>query len=384
MRLLVVSHSSVTPINQQIYAEIRKITGWGITLLVPETWKDEFGNTLRARQWPGSEVDLVKSPVYPNGNIIFHAYRHSLKRLFSQVRFNAVYVNHEPYGLATAQLCWANNRYSRLPFGFYSCQNIRKDYPPPFRWLETMVYRSSQFAFPITEAVAEVLRAKGFTGNLTVCPLPFDSELYRPRSETEFPSRLRRDGNEVLIGYVGRIVEAKGLRTLVEALELLPRSGWKLAVAGAGPFEVEFAELIRSKGLAGQVLPLLGFVPHEETPRYLAAFDLLVLPSETQPNWKEQFGRVIVEALACGTPIIGSDSGEIPNLVLASGGGLVFPERNSAALADKLRTMISDPVLRQRCAENGRQWALRFASLPAVGARMAKAIERVFEKRPTS
>jgi glycosyltransferase involved in cell wall biosynthesis len=380
MRLLVVSHSSVTPINQQIYAEIRKITGWDITLLVPETWKDEFGNRLRATSWAGSEVDLVKSPVYPNGNIIFHAYCHSLKRLFAGTRFNAVYVNHEPYGLATAQLCWANNRYSRLPFGFYSCQNIRKDYPPPFRWLETMVYRSSQFAFPITEAVAEVLRAKGFTGNLTVCPLPFDSELYRPRSETEFPSRLRRDGNEVLIGYVGRIVEAKGLRTLVEALELLPRSGWKLAVVGAGPFEGEFAELIRSKGLAGQVLQL-GFVPHEETPLYLAAFDLLVLPSETQQNWKEQFGRVIVEALACGTPVIGSDSGEIPNLVGASGGGLVFPERNSAALAEKLRTMISKPTIRKHYSEIGRLWALKFASLPTVAARMAEAIDEVLLKR---
>jgi glycosyltransferase involved in cell wall biosynthesis len=380
MRLLVVSHSSVTPTNQQIYGEIRKITGWEITLLVPEIWKDEFGNAVRARRWPGAELDLVKAPVYPNGNIIFHAYCHSLKRLFSRVRFNAVYVNHEPYGISTAQLCWANNRYGRLPFGFYSCQNLQKSYPPPFRWLESMVYRSSQFAFPITEAVAEVLRTKGYTGNLTVCPLPFDPELYRPRSETEFPSGLGKNRNEVLIGYAGRIVEAKGLRTLVEALELLPRSGWKLAVVGAGPFESELGELIRNKGLASRVLQV-GFVPHEETPHYLAAFDLLVLPSETQQNWKEQFGRVILEALACGTPVIGSDSGEIPNLIGASGGGLVFPERNPAALAEKLRTMISNPTVRKHYSENGRQWALKFASLPTVAARMADAIERVLLKR---
>jgi glycosyltransferase involved in cell wall biosynthesis len=379
MRLFVVSHSCVTPINQQIYAEIRRLTGWDITLLVPETWKDEFGNTLRATNWPGFEVDLVKAPVHLNGNIIFHAYRVNLKRLLSQGRFNAVYVNHEPYGISTAQLCWANIRYSRLPFGFYSCQNIRKNYPPPFGWLETMVYRSSRFAFPITKAVAEVLRSKGYTGDLTVCPLPFDPKLYHPRSEADYPSRLRKNGSEVLIGYVGRIVEAKGLRTLVEALDLLPRAGWKLAVVGAGPFESEFGELIRSKGLAGQVLQI-GFVPHEETPRYLAAFDLLVLPSETQPNWKEQFGRVIVEALACGVPVIGSDSGEIPNLVLSSGGGIVFPERNAAAFADRLKTMISDQTLRRRYAENGRQWALNYASLPAVGARMAEAIERVLKK----
>jgi glycosyltransferase involved in cell wall biosynthesis len=379
MRLLVVSHSCVTPINQQIYVEIRKLTGWDLTLLVPDTWKDEFGNTVRATKWHGFEVDLVKTPVHPNGNIIFHTYGLNLRRLLSTGRFDAIYVNHEPYGLSTAQLCWANNRYSRLPFGFYSCQNIRKNYPPPFSCLENMVYRSSRFAFPITEAVAAVLRSKGYTGDLTVCPLPFDPQLYRPRSEAESPPLLRRDGREVLIGYVGRIVEAKGLRTLLEALSLLPCLRWRLAVVGAGPFESAFTELVRSKGLENQVLSL-GFVSHEETPRYLAAFDVLVLPSETQPNWKEQFGRVIVEALACGTPVIGSDSGEIPNLVLSSGGGLVFPERDAVAFAETLRAMVSDRTLQRRCAETGRKWALSYASLPAVSARMAEAIARSLQK----
>jgi glycosyltransferase involved in cell wall biosynthesis len=379
MRLLVVSHSCVTPINQQIYAEIQKLTGWDITLLVPDTWKDEFGNKLGATKGHDFEVDLMKTPVHLNGNIIFHTYGLNLRRLLSKRRFDAIYVNHEPYGLSTAQLCWANNRYSRLPFGVYSCQNIKKNYTPPFCWLENMVYQSSRFAFPITEAVATVLRSKGYTGDLTVCPLPFDPRLYRPRLDAESPPILRRDAREVLIGYVGRIIEAKGLRTLLEALALLPHLRWRLAVVGTGPFESAFTELVRSKGFENQVLTL-GFVSHEETPRYLAAFDVLVLPSETQPSWKEQFGRVIVEALACGTPVIGSDSGEIPNLVLSSGGGLVFPERDAAAFAETLRAMVGDRTLRRRCAEIGRKWALSYASLPAVSARMAEAIARSLQK----
>ena len=190
MKLLIVSHSCVTPINQQIYAEIRKLTGWDLTLLVPETWKDEFGNVLEATTWPGFDVKLIKSPVRLNGNIIFHSYRLNLKRLLAEDKFDAIYVNQEPYGLSTAQLCWANNRSSRVPFGFYSCQNIHKHYPPPFSWMERMVYQSSQFAFPITEAVAQVIRAKGFKGDLTVCPLPFDPQLYHPYPEEEIPAAL--------------------------------------------------------------------------------------------------------------------------------------------------------------------------------------------------
>src|SRR5260370_4879698 len=225
-----------------------------------------------------------------------------------------------------------------------------------------MVYRTSRFAFPIAEAVAEVLRSKGYTGDLTVCPLPFDPQLYYPYPKDEIPPVLQRNGKELLIGYVGRIVEAKGLRTLVKALEQLPRAGWKLAVVGTGPFEAEFAELIQTAGLTDNVIRF-GFVPHKETPRYLAAFDILVLPSETQPNWKEQFGRVVVEALACGTPVVGSDSGEIPNLISSSGGGILFPERNAAAFAEALKKMIWDQNLRQICAEKGRQWAIKNISL---------------------
>jgi len=96
VRLLIVSHSCVTPINQQIYAEIRKLTGWDFTLLVPETWNDEFGNIIQAANWPGFDVKLIKAPVHRNGNIIFHAYRVNLKRLLS-----GLFLPEHPQGLST-------------------------------------------------------------------------------------------------------------------------------------------------------------------------------------------------------------------------------------------------------------------------------------------
>lgn len=374
LRILVVSHSCARAINQQVYAEIARQTGWEFTLLVPADWRDEFGNHVEEGLWPGFKAELVKTPVFRNGDIILHAYRRRLQRWLCERHFEAIYVNHEPYALATAQVCLANRGRHRVPLGFYSCQNINKRYPLPFRWLERWVYRSSQFAFPITEAVAVVLRDKGYRGSMTVAPLPLDPQLYRPRPPEEAPNPLQARSAGFLIGYVGRMVEAKGLRTLVRALQRLRAESWMLAVIGTGPFEEQFDTLVREEGIAERVLRL-GFVPHEETPCYLAAFDVLVVPSETQPNWKEQFGRVIVEALACGTPVIGSDSGEIPNLISRSGGGVVFPERNAEALAAALRRMMHEESLRSQCGVVGRRWAKEQVSVEAVAGTMAGAIQ---------
>ena len=376
MQLLVVSHPCTTPINQQIYAELEQQTGWKITLIIPDQWKDEFGNTLEGGVWPGLEANIEKVPVWKNGHIVLHVYKRNWTGFFKRNPFDAIYVHNEPYALAAAQICWANARTLRAPFGFYSAQNILKQYPPPFSWLEKMVYKQSAYAFPITEAVEEVLLAKKFRGRSTVCPLPLDPEIYRPRGSEEDRRLVPREENEVIIGYVGRIVEPKGLRTLAVALPSLRDLRWKLIVIGKGDFEETFRRLLKDGGVMDRV-DFLGFVPHVETPRYLSAFDLLVVPSETQPNWKEQFGRVITEAMACGTPVVGSSSGEIPNLIYKSDGGLVFPEKNADELAKCLRSLMTQESLRQEYAEKGRKWVEREVSLSAVAKKMAATFEEV-------
>jgi glycosyltransferase involved in cell wall biosynthesis len=373
MKLLVVSHSCATATNQQLYAELEELTGWDLTLVIPADWRDEFGNSLDQAAYPGLKGRVIKVPVLANGNIILHAYRKRWGAFLREENPDAIYVNHEPYAVATAQVCLAAGREST--FGFYSCQNIRKTYPPPFSQMEKMVYRRSRFAFPITDAVAEVLREKGFQGENCVCALPLDPELYRPRGPEADLKLLPRKPGEIVIGFVGRLVESKGLRTLAQALAMVGDLPWKLVLIGKGEFEDEFRALLAKDGLAGRA-EFLGYIAHEKTPDYLSAFDLLVLPSETQPNWKEQFGRVITEAFSSGTAVIGSDSGEIPNLIRASRGGIIFPERNAQALAGALREMILHPELRQQHSTQGREWVKDNVSLRAIAGRMAATIER--------
>jgi glycosyltransferase involved in cell wall biosynthesis len=96
--------------------------------------------------------------------------------------------------------------------------------------------------------------------------------------------------------------------------------------------------------------------PSLEMPGIIAGFDCLVLPSRTRPNWKEQFGRVLIEAMACGVPVVGSTSGELPNVIGEAGG--LFAEGDAAALAAKLHGLWQDPARRARWAAAGRERVL--------------------------
>jgi glycosyltransferase involved in cell wall biosynthesis len=91
-------------------------------------------------------------------------------------------------------------------------------------------------------------------------------------------------------------------------------------------------------------------------PTYYHQLDALVLPSRTRPNWKEQFGRVLVEAMACGVPVIGSDSGEIPYVI--GDAGLIFPEGQIEILRAHLSRLLADPDLRADLTRRGRERVL--------------------------
>ncbi len=375
MKVLVVSHPCANPINQGIFAALKKLTGGNLTLISPAAWRDEFGNQLDEPPLRELAGAFEKVPVFGNGNIILHVYRKNWGRYLAEKQFDLIYMHHEPYALATAQICLANSRLQRpAAFGFYSAQNLHKSYPPPISWLEKAVYRSSRFAFPVSCEVGRVLERKGFSGTICVSPLPVDLAHYYPRGKSAAEVFFSKEG-QVVLGYVGRLVEAKGLKTLAAGLGKIRDLNWRMVVIGTGDFREGFSNLLQEEGLASRV-DFLGYVPHAKTPEYLSAMDLVVVPSETQAGWKEQFGRIVVEAMACGTMVIGSDSGEIPVLLGESKGGMVFPERDAGALAECLRLACKNQFMRNSLAVSGKEWVVKFMSLEVVAGRMAETMRK--------
>jgi glycosyltransferase involved in cell wall biosynthesis len=100
----------------------------------------------------------------------------------------------------------------------------------------------------------------------------------------------------------------------------------------------------------------LGQVPSTEAPNYYRRMDVLVLPSLTRPNWVEQFGRVLIEAMACGVAVVGSSSGEIPWVV--GDAGVIFPEGDAEALRGVLAGLLADGDRRGELARRGRERVL--------------------------
>lgn len=224
-------------------------------------------------------------------------------------------------------------------------QNILHNYPPPFNWLEQRAFRRVDAAYACSDTVVEVLRAKGFEKPAPIVTFGVDTEAFRPRTE-----RWRRPDGPPTIGFIGRMLPGKGLNVLASALAQIKGEAWRLLVVGEGPEREVFEQQLRDAGLRDRA-EFTGAIDFALVPEYFHQLDLMVIPTETTKRIREQFGRVIVEAMASGVPVIGSTCGAIPEVI--GDAGLVFPEGNVDALATALRQLLSDEALRERIVQAG-------------------------------
>jgi glycosyltransferase involved in cell wall biosynthesis len=374
LKLLVVSHPCVEPLNQEFFARV-EAKGWEVSIITPARWRGEYGQRAAAR-WHHFRGRLLPAPVMLSGNVPLHLYRARLARIIHVERPDAIYVHHEPYGAATAQAFLASRRLRHISIGFFSCQNLAKRYPWPFSSFERYVYARASFAFPVSRAVAEVLRRKGYEGPLDIIPFGIDTRHYAANG---MALNRRRPDHGLTVGYVGRLSATKGIDTLLDAVRLLKTRGVRARIIGDGPAAAALKLRASELGI-GEAITWTGYVPHEQTPGQYQAMDVLVVPSRTGPRWKEQFGRVVIEALAGGTPVVTSDSGELPELVHATGGGWTFPEGNATALAGRLAALHDDPAARLERGERGRTAVVERFDLDPLATRFMQAIERAMER----
>ena len=352
-RVLLISHTCQSRAEGHSRAErLAEFEDIDLRVLVPDRWR-HYGRWRRPDPPRGDtfayDIQPVAWPWAWPAQAYLHWYPHLLQTL-REFRPDVIDLWEEPWGLVSAQTCWLRDRF--LPDAKIISeteQNINRVLPPPFEALRRYCLHRADFAVARSGEALDVLRAKGYAGPGEVVPNAVDAALFRPLDRAQCRRDLGISG--FVVGYVGRLVEEKGLTDMIEALAFCPEDV-QCVFVGSGPMESALRQQAAALGKEAQVHFLPGR-PQNELPPLMNAFDALALVSRTTPTWKEQFGRVIIEAHACGTPVLGSDSGAIPEVVGSS--GLIVPERNPAALAEAIMQFHAHPEQTRLMGRNGRK-----------------------------
>jgi glycosyltransferase involved in cell wall biosynthesis len=345
MRVLRISHASLTPaLRERERALVRRHPNVDLEVVTTERWREA---EVDVEATDDDLFPVTKSRARLSKHIQLFAYDpRSIVAALRRHEPDLIDLNHEPYSVACAEvltLCrWLVPR-AAVVIG--ACQNIFHRYPPPFSWMERRALKRADAVAVCSATVCEVLGAKGFDRQAFVIPFGVNTEVFRPSRPLDRESR-----GALTIGYVGRMLPGKGLNILADALGKLEPESWKLLVVGDGPERKNFEEALAARGLLNRA-EFLGAISYEKVPDIYQRVDLLVMPTQTTKRIREQFGRVLVEAMASAVPVIGSTCGAIPEVI--GDAGLVVPEGDPDALADALRKLLLDGALRERLARAG-------------------------------
>ena len=302
-------------------------------LVLPSVWK-EFGRTIAAEPAQETEGSVHVLPIrLPHAgpmNWYLHFYS-GLRRLLRKLDPDVIHLWEEPWSIVALQ---AQLLRGPAALVLEVDQNILKRLPPPFEAIRKYVLRHTDHVLSRSPDATAVVRARGYRGPVT--PVGYGVDL-----ATFTPSPVTSRNDTFRIGYVGRLVEEKGLD---DALDALAISGApvSLSIMGEGPHEAKLRRRVDELALNDRVT-FRGWGPPAEVGAFLQGLDALVLLTRTTKAVREQFGRVIIEAQACGVPVVGSTCGAIPDIV--GDGGWIVPERDGAALRDLLNKIARDPAL---------------------------------------
>ena len=369
MRVLVASLS-----NLGYFAEYLARRGHEAALYQPR--RVDLGD-FRQEPIEAGSSRLVLAPVWPRRPYPYSRFLSAFVPLLRDFRPDVVYLVGEPSELAVAQLARLTRRYSpQTRLVGFSFENVDRQWHGFPRSLRARAERETLSRLDLivaaTNTAREHLIRRGFPAErLRVVHLGLDPDFYAGRDGLPVRAQLGLMSDDFLIGFVGRLVPEKGADVLLQALAQLPASH-RLLLIGSGRAEAELRGLATDLGVEERV-HWAGRLSREEVANHLAACQALVLPSRSIPQWQEQFGLVLAEAMLSGVPVVGSSSGAIPEVIGEA--GLVFPEGEAPALAECLRRLQTDPALGEELRRKGKERARHHFSEESFLGGIAAAIE---------
>lgn len=336
----------------------------------PAVWRDDLLAATQSGRDSG--LDQVALPMLGRPNDPHRAVYRTLEFGLRQFRPDIIHAEEEPDSLAALHIAWARRLSApRARLILNTWQNIDRARRPAVAWVARQCLQAADAVLCANQEAQGILQRQHYQGYTEVLPaVGVDTETFRPCPD-------KPQSRSFVVGYAGRFVREKGLHMLLEAVSKTDPA-LELRLIGAGPEQAALQARRAALGLdqRAQFVPAMS---PAELAAYLCRLDALVLPSLTMPVWKEQFGRVLTEAMACGVPVIGSSSGAIPEVIGEA--GLIFPEGDATALAACLERLRAEPALRLELAQRGRARAQANYAQSVIATRTAAVYRRLFPGR---
>ncbi|MCU0565393.1 MAG: glycosyltransferase family 4 protein [Oculatellaceae cyanobacterium Prado106] len=349
LRVLFVSHTYVVGVNQGKLTAIAQLPQVQVGLLAPSNWQASEWNRRLIVEQPHAAIQFYSAPVQFSGRGGAHFYAPwKIWQVLQDFQPDVVQVEEEVFSLCAFQFAiWAKLTGKKLVI--FGWENQPRQFPKVRQFVRDFVLNNAALIIAGNQDGAKILRQWQYDGCIAVMPqMGVDPTLFQPQKSQQ-RSWVQ---SAFCIGYLGRLVPEKGIDTILTALRSLKDQGLacRLVLCGTGSGEAEFRQRAETLGIADQITWKTA-IAHEQVPEAIASWDVLLLPSRTTATWKEQFGHVLIEAMAMGIPVVGSDSGEIPNVIGRS--DVVFPEGDDTALAKILQCLIRDPQWRSELRTYG-------------------------------
>jgi glycosyltransferase involved in cell wall biosynthesis len=352
--VLMIDKTAVLEKYQQKCEELAAYPDIDLTLFAPEVWSENFQEI---------EIEKTTDPNYDirTGRCFFKGYENrgfyydlSLPRTVRDVQPDVICMLEEPFSLFALETVFCRNRFvPDASLLFYTSDNHSWDHDYPYR--PSPVYKRifdyttkhANYAAAVNEEARQILESKGFDEPIELFSWGLDRDFFRARDASELKEELELGGP--VVGYVGRLIEIKGVAKLLEAVAGMD-DDVSILIVGDGPDREKFESVANELGIADRTV-FAGYVEPERMDRYYGVMDTLALPSHEA--FKERFGRVLIEAMACGVPVVASETGGIPEVI--DDAGLLFEDRNVEQFRDRLRTVLYDDTAREELIDKGEQ-----------------------------
>ncbi len=354
MNIVIIGHTYISPINRKKWVVLAQLyPALNITIIFPSTWPTTLFNHVAeiSDEYYLPNCRFVALNARKTGNELLYSYKtYQLYKIIREAKPTLIQVEQGCSAMSYAQANiiskMLNRKITSLFFTWVNWEQHESfKHKLLLRPIEQLNLASAHAAIVGNHDAGNILQKKKFLKPIYVIPqLGVDTDIFKPDPQP-------RSGRK-RIGFIGRFTPEKGMLTLLEAFADLAHffADWDLVFVGKGSHKDALEQGIIHHNLHERSF-IIDPVPHEQVAGLINSMDILVLPSYDTPCWREQFGHIIIEAMACGVAVIGSNAGEIPHVIDIF--GLIFEQKNAQALLAQLKTLMQDDGLRHALAQQG-------------------------------